>query len=102
MNKYKSKRTKKVNGRVVPKTTSAVLSALQFQGFSKRMNSRRQAQKVSAWLSNQPETDEYLTSFAWTTTLPSEKPLQVTREIILSSSLNSNFPRDGISLSPCK
>ena len=47
MNKYKSKRTKKINGRVVPKTTSAVLSALQFQGFSKRMNSRLQAQKVS-------------------------------------------------------
>ena len=43
MNKYKSKRTKKINGRVVPKTTSAVLSALQFQVFSKRMDSRRQA-----------------------------------------------------------
>lgn len=64
MNKYKSKRTKKVNGRVVPKTTSAVLYVLHFQDFSERMNSRRQTQKVSAWLSNQPETGEYLTSFA--------------------------------------
>ena len=43
MNKYKSKRTKKVNGRIVPKTTSAVLYVLHFQDFSERMNSRRQA-----------------------------------------------------------
>ena len=48
------------------------------------------------------ETGEYLTSFACTATLPLEKPLQVTRVIILSSSVNLNVPRDGISFNPCR
>lgn len=48
------------------------------------------------------ETGEYLTSFACTATLPLEKPLQVTRVIILSSSVNLNVPREGISFNPCR
>lgn len=48
------------------------------------------------------ETGEYLTSFACTATLPLEKPLQVTRVMILSSSVNLNVPRDGISFNPCR
>lgn len=48
------------------------------------------------------ETGEYLTSFACTATLPLEKPLQVTRVIILSSSVNLKVPREGISFNPCR